>query len=241
MIKYLFGAKISENNEKKIWFTRYRYYDKVFNSFIPNKIFTTFLKRYYDKIDKIDVSAWEAGDIGKNKNPQHFKKLTEIDLVQLEDIVSRTDKVTKILDLGCNCGRHLNFLFKNGYRSIYGVDVMPTAFKYMSIWFPKMYLNLKKNLYNTNFQSYLPSVPDQYFDLTFTRGATVELISPNFQIVREMCRVSRSYVSLHISEEGHAYPRFWQLEFARQGFYLSKLLRPVSSSSSDTLMVFARA
>ena len=59
MIKYLFGAKINENNGNKIWFTRYR---------------------YYDKIDKIDVSAWEAGDLGKNKNPQHFKKLTEIDL-----------------------------------------------------------------------------------------------------------------------------------------------------------------
>ena len=49
-------------------------------------------------------------------------------------------KNSKILDLGCNVGRHLNFLKKNGYRNLYGVDIGKLAIKNSKKFFP----NLKK-------------------------------------------------------------------------------------------------
>ena len=241
MINYLLGSKFREDATKSAWFTRHRLRAKIFNSFIPIRILRFVFKKYYEKLDLIDVSSWKSGDIGKNRNPSHFRYADKQGLVQMEDICNRTTKLDKILDLGCNCGRFSNFLFENGYELLYGVDVMPSSFAYMEEWFPKMHVNLKETFSINRFQDYLPKIPDLFFDLTFTRGATVELISPNFPITKEVCRVSRKYVSFLISEDGHAYPRFWQLEFARQGFYLTKLLRPVSSNTTDTLMIFERA
>jgi hypothetical protein len=48
---------------------------------------------------------------------------------------------------------------------------------------------------------------------------------------------------LVITEAGHAYPRFWEYEFAREGFELTHLRRPASAAAPEhrvSLMTFSR-
>ena len=41
----------------------------------------------------------------------------------LVDIMSKyTEKSDAILELGCNVGRNLNFLYKNGYRNLHSIE-----------------------------------------------------------------------------------------------------------------------
>lgn len=48
-----------------------------------------------------------------------------------------------IIELGCNCGRNLNFLFNNGYKNLTGVDINPEAIKLMKQYFPKIKVKTK--------------------------------------------------------------------------------------------------
>lgn len=60
------------------------------------------------------------------KNPDEWKFTTPIpDLKQWKQV----DKNSKILDVGCGYGRTLEYLSKNGYTNLYGIDVSPRFIK----------------------------------------------------------------------------------------------------------------
>lgn len=145
-----------------------------------------------------------------------------------------------ILDLGCNVGRHLNYLYHTGYRNLYGVDFSSNAIVDMQKRYPEMYND--SHIAVSSIQNYLTQNPTQV-DLVYTRGATFELIHPSFPLIARVCAVAKTYVVMVISETAHAYPRFWSYEFARQGFELTHLRRPASMNAPGhavSLMTFRR-
>ena len=170
-----------------------------------------------------------------------FEGIDPASQAQMDEIVSLLpDRDARILDLGCNVGRHLDYLYRQGYRNLHGVDWSSKALQDMAERYPEMHAHAK--LTNASFETFLRAKPAPV-DLVYTRGATFELVHPRFPLVREVCRVARRYAVLVISEAGHAYPRFWQYEFAREGFELTHLRRPASSAAPDhrvSLMTFTR-
>jgi SAM-dependent methyltransferase len=161
--------------------------------------------------------------------------------VQMEEIMSLLpDRNSAILDMGCNVGRHLNYLYGQGYRNLRGVDWSSAAIRDMATRYPAMHAGSK--LTNASFEDFLRGTAEQV-DLVYTRGATFELVHPGFPLVRHVCRIARRYVVLVISEAAHAYPRFWEYEFAREGFELTHLRRPASIDAPEhrvSLMTFTR-
>jgi len=77
---------------------------------------------------------------------------------------------------------------------------------------------------------------DNFYDILFSRGASVELIPPTFDLIKEISRVTKNFVILFISENGHAYPRFWRYEFKKNNM---KLIFN-KKYKSDTLLVFKK-
>ena len=145
-----------------------------------------------------------------------------------------------ILDMGCNVGRHLNFLFEQGYRNLRGVDFSSAAINDMSRRYPDMHAVSRITV--ASFQDFLASSPEPV-DLIYTRGATFELVHPSFPLIKHVCQVARHYVVMVIRETGHMYPRFWAYEFARQGFELAHSRRPASSLTPQhrvSLLTFQR-
>lgn len=169
----------------------------------------------------------------------------EMDLASealLEEIKSlATDKNISILDMGCNVGRHLNHLYQLGWHNLNGVDFSATAIGDMGIRYPEMYKAIKTNA--ASFQDFLPQCKES-FDIVYTRGATFELVPPSFPLIKHVCKIAKNYVVMVISESGHAFPRYWEYEFARQGFELVHLRRPAHLDSPDqqhlSLMTFKR-
>ena len=198
------------------FFIRNKDYDLVLN----DRYQETFLKKILLKIFYFyprlrEENQWAQGDSGKYRDYHNFKNLRDfVDTYTLEKIMELTTNYDDpILDLGCNQGRYLKYLFNNGYNNLYGVDVMKTAIDY-----------LKKNSYyvykNSNisvdfFQRYLGKFKDNFFSNTFTIGATIELIHPSYDLIKEMVRVTNKNIILLISENGHWYPRFYIYEFKR--------------------------
>ena len=161
--------------------------------------------------------------------------------VQMDEIMALVaDREAAILDMGCNVGRHLAYLYAQGYRNLRGVDWSSAAIRDMSQRYPEMHAHSKLTI--ASFEDYLGANPERV-DLVYTRGATFELVHPGFPLVRNVCRIAKRYVVLVISEAAHAYPRFWEYEFARQGFELTHLRRPAAADAPEhrvSLMTFTR-
>jgi SAM-dependent methyltransferase len=150
------------------------------------------------------------------------------------------DRNASILDLGCNVGRHLDYLYRQGYRNLRGVDWSGAAIRDMATRYPETHAGSRLTV--ASFQDFLAGNPGPV-DLVYTRGATFELVHPSFPLAKQVCRIAKRYVVLMISEAGHAYPRCWEYEFAREGFELSHLRRPASPRAPEhkvSLMTFRR-
>lgn len=194
----------------------------------------------------IEARIW----VDEKSDPAPFRELTADSRLLVTETIERvTDTGDAILDIGCNCGRHLAALADLGCTNLYGVDVNGAALDIMPQWFPQLSgtCAVEKDL----MQRYLSNSADLKFDIVITRGATVELIHPSYPLVRELTRVTKSYVILLIQESNQGYSRFWTHEFARHGFQLTHLVRPVSQmldAGSDkefgqtaSLLVYRRA
>jgi SAM-dependent methyltransferase len=170
-----------------------------------------------------------------------FEGIDPASQVQMDEIMSLVpDRNAAILDMGCNVGRHLDFLFRQGYRNLRGVDWSSAAIRDMAGRYPEMYAGSK--LAVASFEAFLSDDPEPV-DLVYTRGATFELVHPGFPLIHNVCRIARRYVVLVISEAAHAYPRFWEYEFAREGFELTHLRRPAAAGAPEhrvSLMTFTR-
>ena len=169
-----------------------------------------------------------------------FEGIDPASQAQMDEIVSLVpDRNASILDLGCNVGRHLDYLYQQGYRNLRGVDWSSAAIRDMATRYPEMHA--ASRLTNASFEDFLPAAEPA--DLVYTRGATFEIVHPSFPLVKHVCRAARRYVVLVIGEAGHAYPRFWEYEFAREGFELTHLRRPASLETPEhrvSLMTFTR-
>ena len=173
----------------------------------------------------VEATVWTTA----KTDPSPFRDMTPDSELLVRTVAEcATGPDAPILDIGCNCGRHMAALADRGFTNLSGVDVNAEAIRVMPEWFPQLAEGCSAE--TDLLQRYLPRQESGKFDVIFTRGATIELIHPSFPLVREMCRVAREHVVLMIAENEQAYPRFWALEFLRQGFVLTHLVRPVQQS-----------
>lgn len=218
------------------------YIRKIINTFFPRFLFRLSPKRFQAQ------RYWRS----QNHGDRHgFNKYTSSDRTQIitpiimHEIRSRLQQDSQIIDLGCNCGYYLAQLQKAGFINLSGIDISSAAIHY-----GKEYFNFNNvNLIIGSFEDILPKLVSdgEQFDLVYTLGATVELVHPSFDIVGNICKISKNYIILIINEWGHSYPRFWEYEFNKNGFWLVKCIRPPNGSafgglaiSSESLMVFQR-
>jgi hypothetical protein len=121
-----------------------------------------------------------------------------------------------------------------------GVDWSAAAIRDMAARYPEMHAASRLTV--ASFEEFLGGSPEPV-DLVYTRGATFELVHPSFPLVRRVCAIAKRHVVLVISEAAHAYPRFWEYEFAREGFELAHLRRPASAEAPEhrvSLLTFTR-
>lgn len=156
--------------------------------------------RYWNNAEKLDHG---------------YKKFIVMDNLSekiLETVVKYSNKDDKILDICCNVGRVLNALTLKGYRNLYGFDINTVA------------VNRSKKEFNFDddvkivadyAENYLTNQEHEKFDVTFSLGASLELIPSHFDLIYNISRITKKYHICLINEDGHAYPRFWRYEFKK--------------------------
>jgi SAM-dependent methyltransferase len=194
-----------------------------------------------------EARAWAKASRGGEHDPSTYTDWTVDSAIAPDWVMAFEPNLNAaILDLGCNTGRHLDHLFRNGYRNLHGVDASAAALDLMRERYPEMaaVAAIKHDL----FQRFLTQAADEAYDVVYTNGITVESVHPAFPLVRHVCRVTRKHVVFLIEDKSPPYPRCWSSEFTRHGFAASVLIDPVSVLAHDkqdrargsVLQVFSR-
>jgi len=202
------------------------YLHEFTNTFIPRFILGLSPNRFWSQ------QHWQKQGHGNMHGYNHYCTERPAIAVILAETYRLIQKDASILDLGCNCGYMINRLKHEGYNNITGVDINQNAIEY-----GKKHFGLQDTeLICGSFEDILPRIyrENRKFELVYTIGATVELVHPSFDIIKYLCEISDRYIILIISLHDHSYPRFWEYEFNRHGFAVTKYITPYDSSDLIT-------
>jgi SAM-dependent methyltransferase len=206
---------------------------KVKNSFLTPRINSLNYEKLYKKNNfffkilnhllwlypsNLQYKYWmNANNIGHGYN-QFLEIDTNAELL-IEKINNYAQKDDVILDICCNVGRVLNELSNQGYRNLYGFDLNNEAIEKSKKIFTKLH---SANLTSASAEEYLKDLKNNFFDVSYSLGATLELIPPQFDLIKHISRTTKKYFICLISENGHAYPRFWKYEFKKNDFLIAE-------------------
>ena len=202
------------------WNNIYSNFDYTFLKNKRNKYFFWFLSKFWFLPYDMHSRYWHTANENSNHSYQYYQVLDYEAKLLLEKVKKYSfNKNIKILDLGCNVGRHLNSLKKSGYNNLYGVDIG----KIPVIKSKEHFSSLKNvNIRCSSFENYLYKTKNNFFEMIYTHGATIEMTKPTFPLISQISRVltKNGYFILLIYENGHSYPRFWRHEFKKNNLIL---------------------
>ena len=194
------------------WVNVYKNFNRNFVKNDDKKILFYIFSKFWFMPHTYVYKYWHKANISSKHYYREFLALDHNARMLIKKVQKHSSKSSKVLDLGCNIGRHLNELRRQGYNNLYGVDIGKIAIAKSKEIFP----NLKKvKTVCSSFEEYLFKTQKNFFDLIYTHGATVELVKPTFPLISQLSRVliNGGYMVFIIDEDGHSYPRFWRYEF----------------------------
>ncbi|MFI5225135.1 MAG: methyltransferase domain-containing protein [Candidatus Limnocylindrales bacterium] len=125
---------------------------------------------------------------------------------------------SRILEIGCNVGRNLAFLFDAGYRDLTGIEINSDALVKLREAYPE--LSATAELINAPVEDVIGDLPDDSFDLVFAM-AVLEHIHPDSDwIFGQIVRIARTVILTIEDEHGvspHHVPRDYRAVFEPLG------------------------
>ncbi|HBE73717.1 MAG TPA: class I SAM-dependent methyltransferase [candidate division Zixibacteria bacterium] len=147
-----------------------------------------------DKSQKEIHSYWKnPGDAG-NK-PECYLETPET-LARSEYLVNLVKntggKNDSILEIGCNVGRNLNCLRKNGYVRLSGIEISENAVKYMKDHYPELYDSV--TIHNVAIENVIKKFNDLEYDVVFTMAVLEHLHWDSEWVMKEIARISKKAI-----------------------------------------------
>lgn len=170
------------------------------------------------------------------RNPYLYTKYDDAIGLMFEDLLPFLEKDSNVLEIGCNAGRNLHYLFSKGYKKLTGIEIGIEAEKVMKEIFPEVY-KVTTFIVGNAYEE-LCKLPSSHYDLVFCHGVLVNIAPKWNGIFKEIARVSKSYV-LTLESEGSykAYPRNFEKMFKRVNYkqILYKLYRSYKGENKRIL------
>jgi len=148
---------------------------------------------------------WRSPDDGAN-SPESYLDGVPRSAV-LADIISRyAARDTPILEVGCNVGRNLNFLFRRGFSDLAGIEISEAAVRLLGRTFPEMARVAK--ILNGPVEGIAPVLDDGRYGMVYTM-AVLEHIHPSSEwVFGELVRITDRYLITIEDERNQTWRHF---------------------------------
>ena len=99
---------------------------------------------------------------------------------------------SRILEIGCNVGRNLKYLYDAGYINLNGIEINKEAIDLMKITYPVMFKNIVVT--NSLVEGIIPDISDNSYDLIFTMAVLEHIHYDSEFILSDIARVAMKYI-----------------------------------------------
>lgn len=208
---------------------------RIWGSILKRKVETnTQLKRYYLRLARFlsthginppltapaeqHEKRWrEQSTAGSQDSPELYVSCNDSIERLFQEVMPLLNQDSAILEIGCNKGRSLNYLFQKGFRNLTGIEISPRAVELFAQIFPVTYKNSRVVVGNATQE--IRKLKTKSFDLVFTHSVLVNIGAKHNHFFYEMCRICQGYI-LTLENEGSwtSFPRDFQRMFERNGF-----------------------
>lgn len=106
---------------------------------------------------------------------------------------SYVSKTHNILELGCNCGVNLDYLYNNGYKNLSGIEINRFAIDEMKRLYPTLYNNI--TILNYPIEDIITTIPNKSYDTVFTMAVLMHIHPSSIKkVFTEIERITSKYV-----------------------------------------------
>jgi SAM-dependent methyltransferase len=113
-------------------------------------------------------------------------------LFLLNMIRKYADRNAKILEIGCNVGRNLDYLFRAGFHNLAGIEVSEKAVQLLEHAYPEMAHEAK--IYIAPAEEVIRQFGDGEFDIVFTLSTLMYIHPDSEWVFPEMVRITKSHL-----------------------------------------------
>lgn len=150
---------------------------------------------------------------GSGNNPEDYAKHIErsafIHDLFVKNCVGET---LSVLELGCNMGRNLNYLFEKGYKNLSGIEISKNAIEYGC----KEYPLLAAEIYNNSIENIIRNFAEDEFDVVFTCAVLMHLHVNSDWVFSEIIRIAREFIVIVEDQTTRDYKAIFEAEKFKQ-------------------------
>jgi len=107
---------------------------------------------------------------------------------------------SRILEIGCNVGRNVNYLYNHGFKNIEAIEISERAVQCFAETYPETFKNVK--IYNMPVENIIHLFPDNRYDLVFSMAVLQHIHPESEWIFPHIRRVAKKYVLTIEDENG---------------------------------------
>lgn len=151
------------------------------------------------------VEYWQSQTSDSIHNPMQYLIPDEMTELMFADISKRLGYKTSFIEIGCNSGGNLKYLFDLGYRNLAGIEINRYAVEeVLKKEYPELYDVC--NFYVGNASEEIKKIRSSSFDVVFSKAVLIHIPPSQRSLFREMVRISKKYIVVYTSEVGLPFP-----------------------------------
>ncbi len=161
-------------------------------------------KILYRQMSRSELHDYWGNPPDSYNKPASYLEGEERSRFLLEIVERHVSPTVKVLEIGCNIGRNLEFLHRAGFVNLAGIEINEEAVQLLKARSPG--LARAATIHTAPAETVLPTFQDQEFDLIFTMAVLEHIHTDSEWIFPEVARITKE-VLLTIEDEGHYAPR----------------------------------
>jgi len=158
-------------------------------------------------------NPWDGRNLPQSLLEGHERSVFLLHLVQ-----QYTQPGASVMEIGCNAGRNLHYLFEAGITNLSAVEVSEEAIKLLRSTYPEMASQI--TIFNAPAEDLFPSFPENSTELIYTMAVLEHIHKDSEWLFNEIARVARTTV-ITIEDEQHVswrhFPRNYRSVFESLG------------------------